>query len=151
MARTFETKECSRCGGSGRYSYNSMHGDMCYGCHGKGKQITKRGSAAREIWMAIARPTIPVEDVEPGMKLYVSSMSKRGAAEVESVGEQTLADGRVINPGILMIQFVPGSILSGQGVWKGGTVQLAKTNESHRAAWDAVKDHPGVVEVPDKN
>ena len=150
MARTFETTECSRCGGSGRYSYNSMHGSMCYGCQGAGKVYTKKALAAREIWTAIARPTIPVEDVKPGMKLYVTGMSKRGAAEVETIGEQTLSDGRVINPGMLMIQFVQPAILGGMGVWKGGTVQLAKTSESHRAAWDAVKDHPGVVEVPDK-
>lgn len=25
---------CGRCGGSGRYSFNQMHGDMCYGCKG---------------------------------------------------------------------------------------------------------------------
>lgn len=149
MALTFQTTECSRCGGSGRYSYNSVHGDMCYGCNGAGKVYTKAAKAAREIWTAIARPTIPVEDVQPGMKLYVRSMSKRGAAEVESVGPQYIGD-RLINPGMLMIQFVPGSILGGMGVWEGHTVQLAKTRESHRAAWDAVKDHPGVVTIPDK-
>ena len=27
---------CSRCGGSGHYSYNPIHGTMCYGCQGKG-------------------------------------------------------------------------------------------------------------------
>lgn len=27
---------CSRCGGSGNYSFNMMHGSMCYGCHGHG-------------------------------------------------------------------------------------------------------------------
>lgn len=33
------TKECSRCGGSGHYSYNQMHGTMCYGCSGSGKMV----------------------------------------------------------------------------------------------------------------
>lgn len=34
---------CSRCGGSGHYSYNQMDGTMCYGCRGTGKQrITVR-------------------------------------------------------------------------------------------------------------
>lgn len=27
---------CGRCGGSGRYSFNQMDGDRCYGCNGKG-------------------------------------------------------------------------------------------------------------------
>ena len=26
---------CGRCGGTGRYSYNQMDGDRCYGCQGK--------------------------------------------------------------------------------------------------------------------
>ena len=36
---------CSRCGGNGNYSYNMMHGTMCYGCGGKGQnfpRITKK-------------------------------------------------------------------------------------------------------------
>lgn len=32
---------CSRCGGSGKYSFNLMHGTKCYGCNGTGKQKTK--------------------------------------------------------------------------------------------------------------
>lgn len=47
MGFLFETKSCSRCGGSGRYSFNLMHGDRCYGCGGSGLQHTKRGANAR--------------------------------------------------------------------------------------------------------
>jgi hypothetical protein len=32
---------CGRCGGCGRYSYNQMHGDMCYGCRGYGTVMPK--------------------------------------------------------------------------------------------------------------
>jgi hypothetical protein len=46
MGFLFETKSCSRCGGSGRYSFNLMHGDKCYGCGGSGLQHTKRGANA---------------------------------------------------------------------------------------------------------
>lgn len=31
------TKPCGRCGGSGRYSFNQMTGDRCFGCSGVGK------------------------------------------------------------------------------------------------------------------
>jgi len=31
-----QTKTCGRCGGSGQYSFNLMHGTMCFGCQGKG-------------------------------------------------------------------------------------------------------------------
>lgn len=32
---------CTRCNGTGRYSFNLMHGTKCYGCNGTGKQYTK--------------------------------------------------------------------------------------------------------------
>jgi len=32
-------KVCGRCGGSGRYSYNQMDGDRCFGCSGSGKVV----------------------------------------------------------------------------------------------------------------
>ena len=44
----FERETCSRCGGDGKYSYNQIHGDMCYGCYGKGTRLTKKGSKASE-------------------------------------------------------------------------------------------------------
>lgn len=32
-------RDCSRCGGSGHFSYNQIHGTMCYGCNGRGKAL----------------------------------------------------------------------------------------------------------------
>lgn len=43
----FEHIECSRCGGTGRYSFNLMHGSMCYGCNGIGYKLTSRGRVAQ--------------------------------------------------------------------------------------------------------
>lgn len=34
-------EKCSRCGGSGRYSFNPMDGDRCFRCGGKGKSLVK--------------------------------------------------------------------------------------------------------------
>lgn len=45
-ATTLETTVCSRCGGSGQYSYCQMHGTRCFKCGGSGKTLTKRGIAA---------------------------------------------------------------------------------------------------------
>lgn len=42
----FEYVTCSRCCGTGKYSFNLMHGDRCYGCSGKGYKLTARGAAA---------------------------------------------------------------------------------------------------------
>src|ERR1017187_10777124 len=48
LATGFESQICSRCGGCGRYSFNQMERDMCYGCRGCGLVFTKRGSVARQ-------------------------------------------------------------------------------------------------------
>ena len=48
LATGFEGQICSRCGGCGRYSFNQMDRDMCYGCRGCGLVFTKRGSVARQ-------------------------------------------------------------------------------------------------------
>lgn len=43
----FESKTCSRCAGSGSYSYCSMYGSTCFKCRGLGEVLTKRGAAAQ--------------------------------------------------------------------------------------------------------
>ncbi len=40
-------KTCGRCGGSGRFSYNQMDGDKCYGCGGSGKVLPSTGEALK--------------------------------------------------------------------------------------------------------
>lgn len=43
----FESLLCSRCCGSGQYSYCSLYGRTCFKCHGNGVVLTKRGHAAQ--------------------------------------------------------------------------------------------------------
>lgn len=43
-----ETVTCGRCGGTGEYSYNQMHGSTCYGCSGGKVVFTKKGKAAHD-------------------------------------------------------------------------------------------------------
>jgi len=64
----FETEVCGRCGGSGRYSYNQIDGDRCYGCNGKRICLTKRGAAAKA-W-AEERREIAVTDVKVGQRIF---------------------------------------------------------------------------------
>lgn len=49
----FETETCSRCGGSGEYSYNQIDGTKCFGCGGNGQQYTPRGRQARQFYVKI--------------------------------------------------------------------------------------------------
>jgi hypothetical protein len=137
MALKFDTTECSRCGGSGRYSYNQIHGDRCYGCGGTGQVYTKAAVAAKKIWDPIARPEIALTELRVGMKVRWQTMSGWIVGPVISIEDDSL------NPGMVTVK-IEGGYGHGFSSWD-STIKLAKTKESHRAAWDAVKDHPGVV------
>lgn len=52
MKYVFETEGCSRCGGSGHYSFNPMYGTTCFKCHGTKVQLTRSGSKARQAFDA---------------------------------------------------------------------------------------------------
>lgn len=64
----FDTKPCSRCGGSGRYSFNMRDGDRCWGCSGHGVQIVRaQQDMAAEWHQAIqAQKRATVGDLKPG-------------------------------------------------------------------------------------
>jgi hypothetical protein len=63
----FETSTCTRCGGSGRYSYCQSYGDRCFKCAGSGKQFTKRGAAANAYIRTLR--TIKARDVQFGQAI----------------------------------------------------------------------------------
>ena len=60
----FESKTCSRCGGSGHFSWCQMHGSTCFKCHGDGVVLTKRGKAA-QVWLN-AKKRKPLGEVAVG-------------------------------------------------------------------------------------
>lgn len=64
----FETQSCTRCGGSGSYSWNQMDGSRCYGCMGSGKQFTARGGAARDMFSASLR--VPASEIRVGQRVW---------------------------------------------------------------------------------
>ncbi|MHC4296447.1 MAG: hypothetical protein ACYS7Y_04030 [Planctomycetota bacterium] len=67
---------CSRCGGSGEYSFNQMDGTRCYGCGGVG-QKPKR--------LTIKLLAQVKQDVADGkMQPYLDAMKARGAAKKAS-------------------------------------------------------------------
>lgn len=85
----FENESCGRCGGSGRYSFNSIDGDMCYGCSGRGVKLTKRGAAAQKFFHDSLKK--PLADIKPGMFIKESS----GWLEVLEIGENP------VNPSLI--------------------------------------------------
>lgn len=71
----FESKVCSRCGGSGNFSFNHKDGTMCYGCNGTGSKLTKRGTAALKFFQDSL--TIPASELAVGMRIKESVLSKK--------------------------------------------------------------------------
>lgn len=144
---TFERQTCARCGGSGRYSWNAMHGDTCYGCSGKGYYLSKAGRQAFDAWDAIARPEVPVESLTVGQKIKMRGY--RGAFTIAAIEEDTTSDGRVLNDGrYLRLRFTESKVLGAYMPLKGTTIKLGKTAETHRKAWAAFPaGTPGIVEV----
>lgn len=49
----FETEDCTRCGGTGRFSFNPRDGHTCFKCRGSKVQLTRRGTAARKAYDAV--------------------------------------------------------------------------------------------------
>lgn len=70
----FETEGCSRCGGSGRYSYCQMYGSTCFKCHGAGKVYTKRGAAALALYRGSLM--VPAKDMQLGDLLEIDDFFK---------------------------------------------------------------------------
>jgi hypothetical protein len=51
MKTVFETEPCSRCGGTGRFSFCERFRDVCFRCGGNCVTLTKRGSVARKFFV----------------------------------------------------------------------------------------------------
>lgn len=80
---TFETTDCTRCAGTGNYSYNPMHGTRCFKCAGRKVQISRAGAAARKAWDAVMDTMArPVEEIQVGSRVKL----REGWATVASIG-----------------------------------------------------------------
>lgn len=73
--REFETVTCSRCAGSGNYSYCQTYGTTCFKCHGKGKVHTVRGKAAIDYFNSL-NPTVRMDEIKVGQRVHISSIGK---------------------------------------------------------------------------
>lgn len=63
----FETETCSRCNGSGEYSYCEMYGKTCFKCHGKTVTLTKRAQVAHA-WEQ-RQNLVPASTVQIGQRI----------------------------------------------------------------------------------
>lgn len=70
----FESAYCTRCGGSGKFSFNLKDGNRCYGCSGSGVQLTNRGKAAKAFY--IESQQMSVVDLKPGMFVWDTTIGR---------------------------------------------------------------------------
>lgn len=78
----FETETCSRCGGSGRYSFNGRH-SICYKCAGPGVTYTKRGKAAADLYTRLLSK--PAGAVAVGDRLQFELIGSKVWVTVETI------------------------------------------------------------------
>lgn len=85
MTYKYETQPCTRCGGSGHYSYCSAYGTVCFKCSGSGKQLTRAGDKARRKFEEVTRIawSKPVAEVEVGDRVKSHSNDKGWRTVVE--------------------------------------------------------------------
>jgi hypothetical protein len=71
-----ERETCSRCGGSGHYSYCQMYGTTCFKCSGRKEVYTKRGAAALDYLKSLR--SRPASEVKVGDQIKVTSVTTSG-------------------------------------------------------------------------
>ncbi len=72
----FERVTCSRCHGSGSYSYCQAYGHTCFKCGGTKEVLTARGMAANRYFTELL--SIPASQLAPGMKVRTWNMTNNG-------------------------------------------------------------------------
>lgn len=66
----YESTTCSRCLGSGKYSWNAFNGDTCFKCRGVGRTLTKRAEEARrQVLASVRKLEVMVTDLVAGDKI----------------------------------------------------------------------------------
>lgn len=146
----FEQTECTRCGGSGHYSYCEMYGTTCFKCGGTGKQLSAAGLRARDrynIFCNARRTKKLVQDVVPGDRIRIGSDPFRTVASAQpSSTTGTDSNGRKVRYIDLVFTKPIPSVLgpcSNYGACENTLVTLALSAEDQAAAFEYAKTLKG--------
>lgn len=96
MLDHFEKETCTRCGGTGKFSYCEGFGDTCFKCLGKTITLTKRGRAAYEFYVSLLK--VPMSEIKVGDFIAVEGMTHSYKAEV--IGFEKYSSGMSYMNGI---------------------------------------------------
>lgn len=72
----FETETCSRCGGTGEFSYCQMYGRTCFRCGGKRITLTPRGAAASNYLKELR--SVPAAEIKIGDRIKFPMITMGG-------------------------------------------------------------------------
>ncbi len=91
-----ETEVCSRCGGSGHYSYCSAYGTTCFKCAGRKMFYSKRGIAAKHHLTALR--SRKVSELVTGDKIIQTNLNgQRTSYTIVAIEPHDMAkDGGVV-------------------------------------------------------
>jgi len=125
---------CSRCLGSGRYSFNQIDGDRCYGCNGKGR--TMMALTFERVTEAKARQDagelesyFVANRARAAAKASIEPLEREARALYEPIGNQYEAayQARSITPALKAAQDMNNAFywgLSGMGTRPNGLAQM---------------------------
>lgn len=74
MKTRFETETCSRCNGSGSYSYCQTYGSKCFKCAGSGRVLSKRGAVAKAYHAKLCM--VPASQVKLGDRIAATGITR---------------------------------------------------------------------------
>jgi DnaJ-class molecular chaperone len=80
-----ETTTCTRCCGTGQYSWCSAHGSRCFKCGGSGKALTKRGAATNAFIKSLRSTETIVSELKVGD--YVKPAGENKFRKILSISE----------------------------------------------------------------
>lgn len=127
MATKFETESCSRCGGSGHYSYNQISGTRCFKCGGAKIVLTKRGSVARNHFYSLFE--LPASEVTAGMFVYTHGSSLSSSKKWRKVEAVSVSSCVVIVNGVKQAQIELTFKDHTYGLFPSSKVAAARDNE----------------------
>lgn len=154
MKITYALTDCSRCGGSGHYSWCQRFGDTCFKCQGRGTMISKAGAEAKALVDAWAEEhmTVPASSLVPGQRVILNDRRATlaevqttlgyggGKSKIGTEGSDTYAEWWTLGKTILRTKAGAGQ----QGAAH-RPVRLAWTGETLQAAAQLLDGHPGAT------
>lgn len=81
----FETTECTRCGGTGRYGPPSVAGGVCFSCAGKKYKLTKKGERASKEYSRLMdeRTSVPLSELSEGDVIWANASGWAGFKPID--------------------------------------------------------------------